>query len=230
MTSSCYPQSNGLIERINRTLSSILAAYVNSKHANWDECMPYAMFAINMMDQSSTGASHFELVYGRLAVLPTDSCFPWPEEAHEMYEDFKKRVASLRAATRAKCKEAQGRQRRLHDQRRNQGGSFRVGDLVLLRRVLRRVCRSAKFLPRYVGPFRVVQKLSDITYKLNYLKSGRQRRADRIFTAHVAQLKRYRSPMESAWRRSGESDRNGRGRIVAVEISRYDGMQVRSGR
>ncbi|KFD59926.1 hypothetical protein M514_27897 [Trichuris suis] len=162
------------------------------------------------MDQSSTGVSPFELVYGRLAVLPTDGCFPWPEEAPETYEHFKERVESLRTAARAKCMEAQGKQKRPYDKGRKQRGSFRVGDLVLLRRVLRRVGRSAKFLPRYVGTWDRVQKLSDITYKLSHLESGHRRKRDRIFRFSVAQLKRYRSPMESAWRCSGTSDRNGR--------------------
>ncbi|KHJ39841.1 integrase core domain protein [Trichuris suis] len=91
MASGGHPQSNGLVERANRTLSSILAAYVNSRHSNWDDFVPYAMFAMNTMDQSSTKISPFELIYGRVAVLPTDSCFPWPETAGETYEDFKKR-------------------------------------------------------------------------------------------------------------------------------------------
>ncbi|KFD59504.1 hypothetical protein M514_08725, partial [Trichuris suis] len=111
MASSSHPQSNGLVERVNRTLSSILAAYVNSKHANWDDFVPYAMFAINTMDQSSTKLSPFELVYGRLAVLPTDSCFPWPEQAVETYDAFKRRVQNLRALARSRCMEAQKKQK-----------------------------------------------------------------------------------------------------------------------
>ncbi|KHJ42527.1 hypothetical protein D918_07449 [Trichuris suis] len=160
MASGGHPQSNGLVERANRTLSSILAAYVNSRHSNWDDFVPYAMFAMNTMDQWSTKISPFELIYGRVAVLPTDSCFPWPESAGETYEDIKKRVDALRDAARINCVKAQEKQKRLYDQRRRAHKPFRPGDLVLLRRVVRQVGRSAKLLPRCVGPFRVIRGLA----------------------------------------------------------------------
>ncbi|KHJ41558.1 integrase core domain protein [Trichuris suis] len=206
MASSSHPQSNGLVERVNRTLSSILAAYVNSKHANWDDFVPYAMFAINTMDQSSTKLSPFELVYGRLAVLPTDSCFPWPEQAVETYDAFKRRVQNLRALARSRCMEAQKKQKILYDRGRKGNVSFRSGDLVLVRRVVRRVGRSAKLLPRFVGPFRVDQKVSPLTYRLSNLVHGRRDKRRKAFTAHIAQLKKYQGSMEPTRHRSRTSD------------------------
>lgn len=32
-----HPQTNGLVERANHTISGILASYVNHQHNNWDE-------------------------------------------------------------------------------------------------------------------------------------------------------------------------------------------------
>uniref|UniRef100_A0A5S6QZJ1 Integrase catalytic domain-containing protein n=1 Tax=Trichuris muris TaxID=70415 RepID=A0A5S6QZJ1_TRIMR len=206
MASAGHPQSNGLVERVNRTLSSILVAYVNSKHTNWDEFVPYAMFAINTMDQSSTKMSPFELIYGRLAVLPTDSCFPWPEEAVETYENFKQLVETLRAMFRTQCAEAQKKQKSLHDRRRKRSSLFRLGDLVLVRRSLRRIGRSTKLLPHFVGPFQVAEKVSELTYKLSHLITSNRRRRGNDFTAHVAQMKKYRSSTEPTRRRSGTSD------------------------
>ena len=65
-----HPQTNGLVERMNRTIGPTLAAYVNRSHTNWDEVVPFAAFAINTAVQETTGFAPFELVHGRTAVLP----------------------------------------------------------------------------------------------------------------------------------------------------------------
>ncbi|KFD60900.1 LOW QUALITY PROTEIN: hypothetical protein M514_26889 [Trichuris suis] len=86
MVSACHPQANGLVERTNQTVSNVLSAYVNSKHNNWDELLPFTMFALNTAEQSSTKISPFELVYGRLPILPEERCFPWPDDGNLPYE------------------------------------------------------------------------------------------------------------------------------------------------
>ena len=40
-TSSYRPQSDGLVERFNRTLQQMLASYVNGHRNDWDDHLPY---------------------------------------------------------------------------------------------------------------------------------------------------------------------------------------------
>ncbi|KZS02644.1 Uncharacterized protein APZ42_000239, partial [Daphnia magna] len=61
-----HPQTSGLVERVNRTMTLALAAYVNVEHDDWDRHLPAAVFAINTARQSTTEISPFQLVYGRL--------------------------------------------------------------------------------------------------------------------------------------------------------------------
>ena len=62
-----HPQTSGLVERVNRTMTQALAAYVNTDHDDWDRHLPAAVFAINTARQSTVEISPFQLVYGRLA-------------------------------------------------------------------------------------------------------------------------------------------------------------------
>lgn len=87
-----HPQTNGLVERMNRTLTGVLKMYVNFEQTDLDQKVPMAGLAINTSKQSSTGFTPFELLYGRSAVLPADSAFPWPTQSPERVEEFINRV------------------------------------------------------------------------------------------------------------------------------------------
>lgn len=82
-----HPKTNGFVEKMNGTLGSTLAAFVNFEHTNWDEHLAEAVFSINTAKQATTELSPLELVYGRKALLPHESAFPWPPEEKENDED-----------------------------------------------------------------------------------------------------------------------------------------------
>ncbi|MGH0180819.1 UNVERIFIED_CONTAM: hypothetical protein FKN15_013733 [Acipenser sinensis] len=64
-TSVYHLQSDGLVERFNQTLKQMLRRFVNQEQKHWAKLLPYLMFAVREVPQSSTGFSHFELLYGR---------------------------------------------------------------------------------------------------------------------------------------------------------------------
>ncbi|PIK45484.1 hypothetical protein BSL78_17652 [Apostichopus japonicus] len=80
-SSPYHPQTNGLVERFNGTLKSMLRAFVTQQPESWDRYIPYLLFAYREVPQSSTGFSPFELLYGRkvkgpLDVLKEEICNP----------------------------------------------------------------------------------------------------------------------------------------------------------
>ncbi|KAG6924293.1 hypothetical protein G0U57_017846, partial [Chelydra serpentina] len=60
-----HPQTDGLVEHFNRPLKDMIRKVVNRDRKNWDTFLPYLMFAIREVPQTSTGFSPFELIYGR---------------------------------------------------------------------------------------------------------------------------------------------------------------------
>ncbi|UYV73272.1 K02A2.6-like [Cordylochernes scorpioides] len=64
-TSSYHPQTNGLTERLNRTLINMISTYVNTVQKNWDEILPFITHVYNTTIQETTGYSPFFLLFGR---------------------------------------------------------------------------------------------------------------------------------------------------------------------
>lgn len=57
-----HPQTDGLVERFNKTLKSMLRKAVGEDGRNWDQLLPYLLFAVREVPQSFTGFSPFELL------------------------------------------------------------------------------------------------------------------------------------------------------------------------
>jgi transposase InsO family protein len=71
-TTSYHPQTDGLVERFNRTLCDMLACYVNKEPEEWDKYLPFVTFAYNTAIQSTLKECPFYLFFGRAPLLPND--------------------------------------------------------------------------------------------------------------------------------------------------------------
>ena len=64
-TSVYHPATDGLTERFNRTLKSMIRKFVHEDARNWHQWLDPLLFAVREVPQASTGFSPFELLYGR---------------------------------------------------------------------------------------------------------------------------------------------------------------------
>lgn len=71
-TNPYRPQSDGLVERFNRTLIQMLSAFVNEKKNDWDDHLPYLMMAYRATVHESTKCSPNLIMLGRELSLPLD--------------------------------------------------------------------------------------------------------------------------------------------------------------
>ena len=70
VSSAYHPQTNGLDERINQTLTKAIVKYINTEQDDWDEHIESILFSYRTSVHASTKFTPFYLMYGREAVLP----------------------------------------------------------------------------------------------------------------------------------------------------------------
>ena len=67
-----HPQTDGLVERFNQTLKSMLKRVLAEESRSWDLMVPYVLFVYREVPQESMGFSPFELIYSRDVRGPLD--------------------------------------------------------------------------------------------------------------------------------------------------------------
>lgn len=77
-TTPYHPQSDGMGRRFKKTLVTILSAYVNDHHSDWDEHLPYVMMAYITSLQETTGFTPNQLMLRRERSTPLDIMYEIP--------------------------------------------------------------------------------------------------------------------------------------------------------
>ncbi|GKD86356.1 reverse transcriptase domain-containing protein, partial [Tanacetum coccineum] len=71
-----HPQTNGLVERANRSLGEGIKSRLDERSKNWMEELPHVLWAHRTMIKSSNGDTPFSLTYGTKAVIPAEIGMP----------------------------------------------------------------------------------------------------------------------------------------------------------
>ena len=151
-TTPYHPQSDGLVERMNRTLKDILSKLVNERQDDWDRCLPQALLAYRSTVQTSTRFSPHFLMFGRETRIPVDLMTPEPPQAEvplttsEYAEKLRKRFER----TYAKAKDT----------------TYNVGDRVWLYVPFVKKRKNLKLSRPWRGPYTIVKKISDVVYRI----------------------------------------------------------------
>ena len=159
-TTAYHPQTDGLVERFNRTLINMLSKKVERSGKDWDEHLPYVLFAYRASVQASTRESPFFLLYGRDPRLPTEVCLDVSPSRQEMdLDSYKTEVATHMAdawrIARNNVKDAQRKQKRQYD-KRTRPVKYAVGDRVFVLMPGARNTKAYKFARPFHGPYRVM--------------------------------------------------------------------------
>jgi hypothetical protein len=94
---------------------------------------------------------------------------------------------NLRAVARGHNEAAQHRQKAYHDQRRRPAQVFVVGSWAYVYNKRMHPGFSSKLLPRFTGPFQVIQRLGESTYRLRNPVSGHRHH----FSSNASEMKRF---------------------------------------
>ena len=188
-TTSYHPQTNGLTERFNKTLTTMLSMYVSAAHNDWDRSLKLVTFAYNTAKQSTTGFSPFYLMYARHPVTPCEVIFDTPTLGITNEDEYVQTLISDIERVRKIAKrniERQQKVSKLAYDKKHEDRQFEVGDRVLVHALKREKGKSTKMKHPYHGPFIIQEKLGPLNYRVKTI-SGRKRED----TVHVNRLKHF---------------------------------------
>ncbi|GJW59757.1 putative reverse transcriptase domain-containing protein, partial [Tanacetum coccineum] len=160
MSTAYHPQTDGQSERTIQTLEDMLRTCVIDFRKGWVNHFPLVEFSYNNSYHASIKAAPFEVLYSRKCRSPV--C--WAEAARDQQKSYA-------------------------DLKRNPM-EFQVGDRVMLKvlpwKGVVHFGKRGKLNPRYVRPFKVLERVGDVAYNLEIPEE-----LSRVYnTFHVSNLKK----------------------------------------
>jgi hypothetical protein len=193
MSTAFHPQTDGQTERANRTLEDMLRAFVSYRQDDWDRQLSSAEFACNNAPNASTGMSPFRMNYGRDPYNPYSAIKSLPDKIPAVAEFLEALSNTTKIAKDALVLAKANQERNANKARRDV--QYEVGEQVLLSanhiNLASQAKRPTKKLQhRFIGPYRIIQKVSAVAYKLELPNSLK---IHPVF--HVSLLRPYQDPL-----------------------------------
>ncbi|KAI3795823.1 hypothetical protein L1987_38483 [Smallanthus sonchifolius] len=178
---------DGQTEQTIQTLENMLRACVIDFGGNWDSHLSLIEFSYNNNYHTSINMAPFEALYGRKCRSPI--CWNEIGEAQITDPELIQETSDNILEIRNNIQVARSRQKSYADKRRKPL-EFQVGDLVLLKvspwKGVIRFGKKGKLEPRYMGPFKILERIGKVAYKLELPPSL----ANVHPTFHVSNLKK----------------------------------------
>ena len=177
MASTHHPQTNGLTERCNRTLISLIRKYVHAHPGRWAEFLPLFEFAYNSSIHSTTQVAPFVADRGAHPPMPVSLLnTPWqltePTSARVQAHIYKLRNVLRNVSKLIHVNEERIRQQVANREARTRGNPhYDFGDQVLVYwppfRAYADLARKHRL--RYIGPFTVLRMIGQNAVELDGL-------------------------------------------------------------
>ena len=140
----------------------MLAKMVERGGKDWDQRLPYVLFAYRACQQQSTMESPFYLLHGRDHRLPNDAVLS-PTKAKKLIglweygQELTVRMSEAWELASQSVGRAEKKQKQYYDQRQQRLPNFTVGERVFLFKPAEKTGEARKFTRPYHGPYRVLE-------------------------------------------------------------------------
>nr|GFB37604.1 putative reverse transcriptase domain-containing protein [Tanacetum cinerariifolium] len=187
MSTAYHSKTDGQSERTIQTLKDMLRACAIDFEKGWVNHFPLVEFSYNNSDHANIKAAPFEALYVRKCRSPV--CWTEVGEAQilgpELIQETTEKIIQIKQRMQA----ARDRQKS-YAELKCKPMEFQVRDKFMLKvspwKGVVRFGKRGKLNPRYVGPFKVLERVGDVAYKLDLLEE-----LSRVHnTFHVSNLKK----------------------------------------
>lgn len=186
-TAPYRPNSDGLIERFNRTLKQLLKIFASENPKDWDDHLPFLLMAYRTTQHKSTGCTPNLIFLQREISCPLDLMVGPPPNTLEdicpiqYIEWIKSAMALTHDFVFRNLKVAATRQKTYHD-RHLKPRIYDIGDWVWR---WYPPTAGQKLGLGWTGPYLVIKRISDVTYSVQKSENSP------VLNLHVDHLKPY---------------------------------------
>ena len=158
-----HPQTQGQVENNNKWMETYLWMFCSHRQDDWADLLPMVEFAYNNHHHLSIDTTPFFANYG---YHPTLTNMPRAGQSGESDERIR-RIHETQEECKRAIERSQEISKRAYDKWKNKNPGFEVGDSVWLEATnLSMDEPSPKLASKRHGPFKIKDKLSDLTYRL----------------------------------------------------------------
>lgn len=155
------PRGNGQVERLNRTLISLLTKLSAPKPEEWFKFLDIAQRYLNNTPSRSTGRTPYQLMFGTQTRLKNNP------EIREMIESewermFEEERDDVRQVAKEKIAEIQRENLKTFNKKRKAALKYSIGDLVAIKRT--QLGPGLKFRNKFLGPYRITRVMRNDRY------------------------------------------------------------------
>lgn len=191
-----HPESNGAVERWNKTFKNMLYHVIEREGRNWDQFVPFLLWGYREVPHDTTGVAPFEMLYGRQPTGPLgilrkawtgETAVPGelgasPAAYMEELRGRLRRAAEVAELIGAKSQNAYAAQ----FNKRAKAKKFEVGELVLVFDDQ----RPGKMFPKWEGPGSIAERHREHSYFVQMPAGNRK-------LVHASKLRPYHSRVMS---------------------------------
>ena len=179
------PQTSGKVERMHRTMNSMIAKLTCESQKDWSDHLPFVVFGLNNSVSEVTGYTPYYMAHGVNCPFSFDSSLA-SDALNPFVQDIAEHIQEIYTLATSSIQEHKNYSANYYNQGRKDL-KLEKGDKVLLFSPIRKIGKSKKLTHFFHGPYEVLDQTSPVNYKISYCRGSSKEPT----VVNVSRLKRF---------------------------------------